>query len=246
MYLIHKWWARKPHNVVAEYIEKYSKKGDIILDPFCGSGVTNAESLRLKRKTVGFDIDPIATFITRMTITYADLKKIEKAFKIIEVKVKKDIEKLYETKCPSCGKNALALATIWDRDKNQELEIRLYCPYCDDKHRKKPDEYDIKKLQSIEKTTINYWYPKDKLYYENGRPFKKKEINEQISDLFTKRALIALSRIYHEIETIEIDELTRDFLKFSFTSRVHIASNMGPVAKPSPRSHWTEDSTTSF
>ena len=49
MYLMHKYWARKPHNVVREYIEHYTKKGDIVLDPFCGSGVTVLEALKADR-----------------------------------------------------------------------------------------------------------------------------------------------------------------------------------------------------
>ena len=40
MYLMHKYWARKPHNIVSEYIKRYSKEGDTVLDPFAGSGVT--------------------------------------------------------------------------------------------------------------------------------------------------------------------------------------------------------------
>ncbi len=67
MYLMHKWWARKPHNVVAEYIDTYSKPGEIVLDPFAGSGVTATESIKLGRKAIAFDLDPMATFITRMT-----------------------------------------------------------------------------------------------------------------------------------------------------------------------------------
>jgi len=43
MYLMHKYWVRKPHNVVGDYIEHYSKKGEIVLDPFIGSGVTAVE-----------------------------------------------------------------------------------------------------------------------------------------------------------------------------------------------------------
>jgi len=65
-HLVHKFWARKPHNVVAEYIEHYSKNGEIVLDPFVGSGVTAIEALRLGRKAVALDLNPIATFITRM------------------------------------------------------------------------------------------------------------------------------------------------------------------------------------
>ncbi|MCJ7425197.1 site-specific DNA-methyltransferase [Candidatus Bathyarchaeota archaeon] len=62
MYLMHKYWARKPHNVVGEYIEHYSKKGEIVLDPFLGSGVTAIESLKRGRKAIAIDLDPLSTF----------------------------------------------------------------------------------------------------------------------------------------------------------------------------------------
>ena len=64
MYLMHKYWARKPSNVVRAYIEHYSKVGDIILDPFCGSGPTPIEAIKTDRKAVAVDLDPMAIFIT--------------------------------------------------------------------------------------------------------------------------------------------------------------------------------------
>jgi len=47
MYIMHKYWARKPHNVVSEYIKNYTKEGDIVLDPFASSGVTAIKAVRL-------------------------------------------------------------------------------------------------------------------------------------------------------------------------------------------------------
>ena len=76
MYLMHKWWARKPHNVVAEYIKRYSKEGDIVIDPFVGSGVTAIEALKLKRKAVAVDLNPMAIFITKMTAETIEPEKI--------------------------------------------------------------------------------------------------------------------------------------------------------------------------
>ena len=52
MYLMHKYWARKPANVVAEYIKHYSKEGETVLDPFAGSGVTAVEAIKLRRKGI--------------------------------------------------------------------------------------------------------------------------------------------------------------------------------------------------
>lgn len=45
MYFMHAYWARKPYNVVAENISRYSDKEDIILDPFCGSGIAPIEAV---------------------------------------------------------------------------------------------------------------------------------------------------------------------------------------------------------
>jgi len=112
MYLMHKYWARKPHNVVGEYIEHYSKKGEIVLDPFVGSGVTAIEALKHGRKAIAIDLNPMSTFITRMTLVPANLSEFKKAFEKIREEVKSEIENLYHTKCPNCGKKALILATI--------------------------------------------------------------------------------------------------------------------------------------
>jgi DNA modification methylase len=78
MYLMHKYWARKPHNVVREYIEHYSSEGDIVLDPFSGSGVTAIEALKAKRKAISTDLDPMSTFITKMTINHVNLRNFRK------------------------------------------------------------------------------------------------------------------------------------------------------------------------
>jgi len=45
MYLWHKYWSRKTWNVVGKYIQAYSPKGGIVLDPFAGSGVTASETI---------------------------------------------------------------------------------------------------------------------------------------------------------------------------------------------------------
>ena len=51
-YLMHRYWGRKPHNIINQYIKNFSKDGDTILDPFMGSGVVIIESLKLNRKAI--------------------------------------------------------------------------------------------------------------------------------------------------------------------------------------------------
>ena len=70
MYVMHKFFARKQEDVIREYIQTFSKKGDIVCDPFCGSGVMIGEAIRLERKAVGVDINPVSIFITRNTLKH--------------------------------------------------------------------------------------------------------------------------------------------------------------------------------
>lgn len=84
-YQMHKYFARKPANIVAEYIGTYSKQGDIVLDPFCGSGVTAIEALTNRRRAVCIDLDPLAVFITRQTcLAPVDLNAFWEAYRKVE------------------------------------------------------------------------------------------------------------------------------------------------------------------
>jgi len=108
VYKMHRYFARRPWSVFRSLIEHYSNPGSIVLDPFCGGGVTVVEGLRLGRKVIGVDINPLATFVTRCEVLPCDLEQLEKEFKHIEAEVKEKINSLYLTKCPKCKKEVPA------------------------------------------------------------------------------------------------------------------------------------------
>lgn len=220
MYLMHKYWARKPHNVVAEYIKHYSKEGEIVLDLFAGSGVTAIEALKLGRKAAAIDLDPMAVFITRQTAIPIDLAKYREAFRKIEKSVKGKINELYITICPRCKKEGLAEAIIWKGGK--PIEIRFSCECNKKTGWKKPDHNDSKLLKAIQKRKVNYWYPENELIWNSRINVSK---GESVSDLFTKRNLICLSMILNHIEDIS-DGKIRDLFKFTFTSALAQSSKM--------------------
>ncbi|MDD2834841.1 MAG: DNA methyltransferase [Methanothrix sp.] len=70
-------------------IQALSDKGDTILDPFAGSGVTLIEALKLKRKFVGVDINPHAINIIKSKINALSL--VDKDWTAL---VKKDLTNL--------------------------------------------------------------------------------------------------------------------------------------------------------
>ena len=75
-------------------IERYSKQGDSILDPFCGSGTLLVEAMISGRNAVGIDVDPVAVFISRVKTKPIDPK-------LLESDVKKLTDKLAKYRRPS-------------------------------------------------------------------------------------------------------------------------------------------------
>jgi methylase of polypeptide subunit release factors len=57
-------------------IKRYSKKGDIVLDPFCGRGTTALQSNLLGRISWGCDINPLAVKLARAKTTPVGLDEI--------------------------------------------------------------------------------------------------------------------------------------------------------------------------
>ena len=61
--------ARYSPRFVSAAIELITDPGDLILDPFVGSGTTTIEALRHGRNSIGVDISPISTFVVNAQIS---------------------------------------------------------------------------------------------------------------------------------------------------------------------------------
>jgi len=122
IYNMHTYWSKKPHDAIRQYIRHYTKPGDIVLDPFCGSGGTALAALMEGRKAIAIDRSPAATFITKNYCTPVDVDELRAAFEELKEKVKPEIDWLYETKCDRCGGRATTAYTVYSQ--------RFRCPRC--------------------------------------------------------------------------------------------------------------------
>jgi len=239
MYNWHKFWSRKTWNVVSEFIKTYSKEGEIVFDPFAGSGVVGMEALKNKRRAIICDLLPVATEIARLTIKPVSENELFNAFKRIESKAKDKILRLYRTRCRKCSVVFPFTCSIWENHKMVEVRYQE-CPRCGDRREREtpPTKEDLELITDLEKKKIKEWYPKNPFYYPDGTPFMKKEKYESLDELFTKRNLQALAWLMEAIEEEPSREL-KDLLKIGFTSIVHLATKMMPVGEPKPSNHYT-------
>jgi len=115
IYNMHTYWSKKPHDAIREYIRHYTQPGDLVLDPFCGSGSTALAALMEGRKAIAIDRSPAATFITKNYCTPVDVEALQAAFESLQAKVKPEIDWLYETRCDRCGGKATTAYMVYSQ-----------------------------------------------------------------------------------------------------------------------------------
>ena len=237
IYGMHKYWGKKPFNVISAFIEKYSAPGDIVLDSFCGSGITLIESLKLNRKAIGIDLNPLAVKLTTASITAIDLQLLQTEFAAIKQELEPLISSLYTTTCETCGKTACQTHVIWTNEFPAEVWYK--CDWCKPKKQVRAGTI-CDKNQAENPPFAPLWIP-DVTMFENSRINVRRD--QTVADLFTRRALVALSYILDRIKKVA-NPLVRETLALTFTGAVSQASKLvfvirrrnksSPLAKAEP------------
>jgi hypothetical protein len=92
----HPYFTKRAWNVVQKYIEAFSEPGEVVLDPFGGSGVTAVEALVLRRRAIHSDISPLANFITwAIAVAPVDEAALQSAYGDLRDACAERIESLY-------------------------------------------------------------------------------------------------------------------------------------------------------
>lgn len=222
MYSMHKYWSKKPSEIIAEYIRRYTDTDDVILDPFSGYGVTAIEAIRLGRRAIALDLNPMATFITKVILEPVNLPYLRWALQDIKDACKNNISELFATKCHKCDDIGIIEFVIRKNDEPQQIAYKCRCSH--ERLFKEPDKYDRKTDDRFANMEIPFWYPSDVPL----PPIQKERFN-YIYELFTRRNLIALSMILHAIENLT-DKRVKDVMRLTFTSSLDKCSRLKPLS----------------
>ncbi len=135
----HRYPAKFIPQIVSRLATKYTKKGDLVVDPFGGCGTTLVESKVMCRPSIGVDINPVAVLMTKAKKTPIEPDKIEDQFlklkenigsfnKNTKVQVPEHERTDYWFKPEEKRKLAFLFSEI-SKIKNQDVRDFFYCGF---------------------------------------------------------------------------------------------------------------------
>lgn len=230
---LHKYWSRKPWFVIERYIDEYSKKGDLVLDPFCGSGIIGAEAVLKGRNFVGYDLNPVAVFISENTLeNNFDSKVFQKEFKILEEVVRDKVMSLYKMNGGYC------IYAIPGKKNKKDYNCVLGDYNFNNKKKIKLSDSKLTPKISIPK---NLWFPDKEFpekFYKDRFSYKGVK---KVSDMFTKRNLVALAILFQEIKKLDLRYKKLFLLAFTNTL-LHVSKLKAENVRPlSVNNYWIPD-----
>lgn len=89
VYGIHPYPAMFHFLVVRRLLQDFSREGDLVLDPFMGSGVVAGECLINNRDFIGYDINPLAVLIAKVRTTPISPRRLLETLRLIETEYEK-------------------------------------------------------------------------------------------------------------------------------------------------------------
>ena len=113
VYDAHTYHTKVPPQGIEGMIEYYTRPGDVVLDPFCGSGMTGVAATQKGRKALLSDLSPAATFIAYNLNTPIEATRYLNAVRAILDQAKDLEHALYDTQCRACGKKIAMLYMVW-------------------------------------------------------------------------------------------------------------------------------------
>jgi DNA modification methylase len=112
-YDAHTYHTKVPPQGIEAVLQHYTNPGDLVLDPFCGSGMTGLAAIATGRNVVLSDLAPAAVFIAQNFITPLHPTDFMRAVDELLEEFKEEAIALYGTECRKCGRIVPQEYTVW-------------------------------------------------------------------------------------------------------------------------------------
>jgi DNA modification methylase len=111
----HQYFTKRAWNVIQAYINHFTQPGDVVCDPYGGTGVTLIEALVLGRKGIYLDISQWAKFLAEeITVAPISLNKLVESFQTVEAACSETINALWAM--PQAEADAVPVTRWYPKD----------------------------------------------------------------------------------------------------------------------------------
>lgn len=151
LYNAHSYHTKVPPEAIVPFVQHFTRPGDVVLDPFCGSGMTGVAALLTGRRAILSDLSVAAGHLAYNHTRPCDSLKLVAAFETIARNLADEFRDLYacvdgphrgyvhytlwgrDAICPGCDRSF----SIWDAidRRTGRMPEQLRCPHC---HRASP------------------------------------------------------------------------------------------------------------
>lgn len=148
-YLAHSYPTKVPPEAIEPYLMHHTRSGDVVLDPFCGSGMTGLAARRTGRQAVLNDLSVGAVHLAANASRHADPAALAAAGDLVLEKLAKPYGRWYATTgrdggpatiewtlwspsyiCPGCGDLSVLWEDAVDRGSGRVAK-EWPCPHCE-------------------------------------------------------------------------------------------------------------------
>lgn len=219
MYNSHMYWSQKAYNICDLLIRALSDPGEVVFDPFLGSGVTVLEAIRddMGRKAVGCDINDMPVFISKTLLSVNNTDGLKAVLNDFLARLA-PLEEYYQTTCPLCHQTGMISKVLFDKMDRQKNTVKIKaihysCP-CTKKGVKEADAQDCRRMQTVpvlENITDTALLANSKIAVGE---------KDDIRNIFTGRNLAVLDKILTIIRQYE--DRYQNILKYILMSVLHL------------------------
>lgn len=123
VYMAHSYLTKVPVTAIIPFIEAFTSPGDIVLDPFAGSGMTGVAAAATSRQARLFDVSVLGRHVGTNYVNLVDSDQLRKRASEAMLAVTEKVGDIYSVGCQACGRNARLVKTIWS--------VVVACAACD-------------------------------------------------------------------------------------------------------------------
>jgi len=148
-YMAHAYLTKVPVAAIRPFIEAFTKPGDVVLDPFAGSGMTGVAAATTARRARLFDVSVLGRHIGANYVNLVDADHLRTRAAEVVRRVTERLGDVYAVGCRVCGDRARLVKTVWSAVmtcRSCECPVNFYralrdsgwvkaamrCPHCGD------------------------------------------------------------------------------------------------------------------